>query len=34
MKTAIPFGPFLSMGALLYVLWGQEIWDLYLGLFA
>jgi len=33
MKTAIPFGPFLSMGALLYVLWGQEIWNLYLGLF-
>ncbi|MGX9366911.1 prepilin peptidase [Desulfoplanes sp. PS50] len=34
MQTAIPFGPFLSMGALLYVLWGQEIWDIYLGLFA
>jgi leader peptidase (prepilin peptidase)/N-methyltransferase len=32
MKTAIPFGPFLSMGTMLYVLWGQNIWNLYLGL--
>lgn len=33
MKTAIPFGPFLSMGAMLYVLWGKEIWNIYLGQF-
>ncbi len=34
MKTAIPFGPFLSLGALFYVLWGPTIWNVYLGLFA
>ncbi len=32
MRTAIPFGPFLSMGALVYVLWGQQLWQLYLDL--
>ncbi|MDT8271609.1 MAG: prepilin peptidase [Desulfomonilia bacterium] len=25
MQAAIPFGPFLSMGALIYVLWGSDI---------
>ena len=31
MQTAIPFGPFLSLGAMLYVLIGPEIWAWYLG---
>lgn len=25
-KTPIPFGPFLSLAGMVYVLWGQEIW--------
>jgi leader peptidase (prepilin peptidase)/N-methyltransferase len=24
-KYAIPFGPFLSMGAVIYLLWGMEM---------
>ncbi len=31
MQTAIPFGPFLSLGAMLYVLVGPQIWAWYLG---
>lgn len=30
MKTAIPFGPFLALGALVYILWGESIWMWYL----
>jgi leader peptidase (prepilin peptidase)/N-methyltransferase len=29
-KTKIPFGPFLALGALLTLLWGQEVLRLYL----
>ncbi|HQI82004.1 MAG TPA: hypothetical protein PLR71_10670 [Deltaproteobacteria bacterium] len=32
MKAAIPFGPFLALGAMIYVLWGQNIIDWYFGL--
>jgi len=31
MKTAIPFGPFLSLGAIIYLFWGQELINMYLG---
>jgi len=30
-KTKIPFGPFMLLGALLAILWGQELWDAYAG---
>jgi leader peptidase (prepilin peptidase)/N-methyltransferase len=30
-KTKIPFGPFMLLGALLAILWGQQWWDAYLG---
>ncbi|MFC1865448.1 prepilin peptidase [Chloroflexota bacterium] len=32
-KQSIPFGPFLSLGALTSLLWGAEILDWYLGFF-
>lgn len=32
-KQAIPFGPFLSLGAMASLLWGQNILDWYLGFF-
>lgn len=32
MKAAIPFGPFLALGALLYVLWGELIINWYFGI--
>ena len=32
-KLAIPFGPFLSAGAIVYLLWGPLIVRWYLGLF-
>ncbi len=32
-REAIPFGPFLATGAMVGLLWGQEIWDWYTGLF-
>ncbi len=32
MKTAVPFGPFLGVAALISMLWGVEIIDWYLGL--
>jgi len=31
LKAAIPFGPFLALGALMYVFWGQQIIDWYFG---
>lgn len=32
LKSAIPFGPFLCLGALIYVLWGEQIIGWYFGL--
>jgi leader peptidase (prepilin peptidase)/N-methyltransferase len=34
LKSAIPFGPFLCLGALIYVLWGEQIINWYFGLMA
>ena len=31
MKAAIPFGPFLSIGTLIYLLWGPPMIDWYFG---
>jgi len=31
LKAAIPFGPFLALGAFIYVLWGQYIIEWYFG---
>jgi leader peptidase (prepilin peptidase)/N-methyltransferase len=31
LQTPIPFGPFLSLGGMLYILWGPDIWRWYLG---
>jgi len=31
-KDALPFAPFLSLGALIQVLWGDQIWDWYTSL--
>jgi leader peptidase (prepilin peptidase)/N-methyltransferase len=31
MKAAIPFGPFLALGALIYVFWGTQLIDWYFG---
>ena len=31
MKAAIPFGPFLALGALVFVLWGAQMIDWYFG---
>ncbi|HEX5017960.1 MAG TPA: prepilin peptidase [Actinomycetes bacterium] len=28
-KSKIPFGPFMLLGALLAILWGADLWDLY-----
>jgi leader peptidase (prepilin peptidase)/N-methyltransferase len=30
-KSKIPFGPFMLVGTLLAVVWGQSLWDWYLG---
>ncbi len=30
MQTPIPFGPFLALGAIIYILWGEAIWLWYL----
>ncbi|MCF8104073.1 MAG: prepilin peptidase [Desulfohalobiaceae bacterium] len=30
LQTAIPFGPFLSLGGMIYILCGREIWSWYL----
>ena len=32
-KLALPFGPFLSSAAILYLLWGAKLLEWYLGLF-
>lgn len=32
LKLAIPFGPFLSLGALLYVFWGPQLINWYFGI--
>jgi len=32
-KSKVPFGPFLAVGALVALFWGQELLDLYLGFF-
>jgi leader peptidase (prepilin peptidase)/N-methyltransferase len=34
MQTAIPFGPFLALGALFYVLFGESIITWYFGILA
>lgn len=31
MQAPIPFGPFLAMGTMIYILWGESIWLWYLG---
>jgi len=31
LQTAVPFGPFLSLGGMLYILCGPQIWRWYLG---
>lgn len=31
MLTPVPFGPFLALGAMIYILWGEAIWLWYLG---
>lgn len=31
LQTAVPFGPFLSLGGMLYILCGTQIWHWYLG---
>jgi leader peptidase (prepilin peptidase)/N-methyltransferase len=31
MKAAIPFGPFLALGSLIFVLWGTQLIDWYFG---
>jgi prepilin signal peptidase PulO-like enzyme (type II secretory pathway) len=33
MKSLLPFGPFLALGALVVFLWGREVLDLYFSLF-
>lgn len=32
-KLAIPFGPFLALGALIYLFWGPQLIDWYLGFY-
>ncbi len=31
-KTAIPYGPFLALGAIIYIFWGENLINLYLNL--
>lgn len=31
MQTPIPFGPFLNLGAMFYILFGPQVWQWYLG---
>lgn len=33
-RDTIPFGPFLSVGAMIGLIWGNNIWDWYTGLFS
>ena len=28
-RMAIPFGPFLSLGAIIYLMWGEKLLDAY-----
>jgi len=32
MQSRIPYGPYLAMGAIVWMLWGQFMWDWYAGL--
>jgi leader peptidase (prepilin peptidase) / N-methyltransferase len=31
LQTPVPFGPFLALGAIIYILWGESFWQWYLG---
>lgn len=31
LQTPVPFGPFLALGGIIYILWGEGIWLWYLG---
>ena len=33
MKDTVPFGPFLILGSAIALIWGQELWQLYITLF-
>lgn len=33
-KTGIPFGPWMILGAVIGVVWGERLWSAYLGVFA
>jgi leader peptidase (prepilin peptidase)/N-methyltransferase len=32
MGSKIPFGPYLALGSMIVLLWGKELWDLYLSM--
>ncbi|MFU8780327.1 MAG: prepilin peptidase, partial [Kiritimatiellia bacterium] len=34
MQSRIPFGPYLSLGALIWLFWGPRLWNAYLSLMA
>jgi len=33
MQSRIPYGPYLALGAVLWILWGQALWNVYLDIF-